>query len=406
MLQGKKNLTEELLNAGISEESFFSRENKYIFRAIKEEFDCGVIDPDGIQEKFIIKGLIGANDNKNRIMHIADWLEVKTTYKHSQQVKETIKVLSDYEVVRKAIEMCENQIKMIESGAIKPQRLIDTAKKFVETASEKANTEIKVYDAKKAVKAFEGALIENAEQSQGQALMTGLPQIDTIGDGFRKGEMVVIAAPPSEGKSILALQVAGEGLRQDKPMMIFTLEMTTEVVMCRLCSYLKRIPLSHIVSPKRATKEELIRIKEWMHKLSTHDNLFIVDEASMTMDTITARALEQHKKTPLGGIIIDYAGLVSPPKGSTKSREQEVAYISSQTKQLAKACSCTTILLSQLNDDGKLRESRSLGMDADIYFKIIPEKGIAVMKYRSAKKGYILPLVMDGEFQRFKPKDT
>jgi replicative DNA helicase len=185
--------------------------------------------------------------------------------------------------------------------------------------------------------------------------------------------------------------------------MVFSLEMPTSTVMARICSYLKQIPLAHILRSQLATKEELITIKEWTQKMETHDGLRVCDSGFITIDEIVTRTLEEHEKEPLGMIVIDYCQLIAPSKGATsRSREQEVAESSRKLKALAKDTGTVVLALSQINKEGGLRESQAQENDADIILKISPESGIAVVKYRSAKRGQMLPIFLDGQMQTFR----
>ena len=97
---------------------------------------------------------------------------------------------------------------------------------------------------------------------------------------------------------------------------------------------------------------------------------------------------------------MDYLQLIRVGRARGESREEEVARASGGLKQLAKELRCPVITGSQLNDDGKTRESRAIEQDADALLVIV-EEGIAVQKMRNGPRGDLLPLILDGATQRF-----
>ena len=101
-------------------------------------------------------------------------------------------------------------------------------------------------------------------------------------------------------------------------------------------------------------------------------------------------------------IIIDYIQLVGVSDAKDLARHEQIAKVTRTLKQLSKRYKCPIITASQLNDDGRLRESRAIGHDADTVLMIDPESGtIGVAKNRNGARGDRLPLVMNGAFQRF-----
>ena len=100
-------------------------------------------------------------------------------------------------------------------------------------------------------------------------------------------------------------------------------------------------------------------------------------------------------------IVVDYIQLVSV-MGHGKSREQEVAEISRGLKKMAKQHGCPVITASQLNEEGKTRESRAIVNDADVMLNINPaEEKVEIFKQREGERGVGLNLRMNGQYQRF-----
>ena len=230
-------------------------------------------------------------------------------------------------------------------------------------------------------------------------LATGIREIDEIGGGMRAGELWIICGETSGGKSVLSYQVALPAIKEGKPVLIFTLEMSSDEVFSRIISCWKRLSLASIMTPKGISKGDGLAIQEGARLLAL-SKLQICDEPNMSIDYVCAQSEQFAELEKPAMIIVDYIQLLDGGKTKGESREQELARIAKRLKQLAKKIGCPVVTPSQLNDDGKLRESRSIGHDADVVMKIT-EKGIAVNKYRNARRNDLLPLTLVGEFQRF-----
>lgn len=193
-------------------------------------------------------------------------------------------------------------------------------------------------------------------------------------NGLVAGQMVVVAARPGHGKSIVAKDVALATARSGKAVHIATLEMSRNEYMTRILCGIAGADLG------RAMRRELSDV-EWTEigKAAAQVRelpLWIDDRETQTMASIRAAArTTMRRKGELGLIAIDYAQLITP--GDRRMpREQQVAEISRQTKLLAKEFHCPVMLLAQLNRGNTaraektpmvsdLRESGSLEQDAD-----------------------------------------
>lgn len=197
---------------------------------------------------------------------------------------------------------------------------------------------------------------------------TGFIDVDKILGGLRKGELTIIAARPSIGKTSFALNIA-DNVEDKVPVGIFSLEMGRLQLMARQLS--RSIDASVInilngfLSPSQAA--ELYR--------ATKDELRIVidDTSQLTTSEIRSRALLMKNKYNIGLIIVDYLQLV---KGMGDTREQEISSISRGMKQIAKDLDIPVVVLSQLNRQvesrsnkrpqlSDLRESGAIEQDAD-----------------------------------------
>lgn len=212
-------------------------------------------------------------------------------------------------------------------------------------------------------------------------LPTGFANLDRLlNGGLRAGQMVVVAARPGRGKSVLSVDIARHAaLHQGKSVAFFSLEMSKRELALRILAAETNTRLALLVQHK---PEEI----DWDNFTAVTDrmndaNLFIDDTPSLTMTDIRAKARQLNNRHGLDLICIDYLQLLSSGK-KVESRQQEVSEFSRQVKLLAKELECPVIAVCQLNrgveqrgDDAKpklsdLRESGSLEQDADIVLLI------------------------------------
>jgi replicative DNA helicase len=229
---------------------------------------------------------------------------------------------------------------------------------------------------------------------------TGVAKIDDHIGGMKPGELWCIGGKPSQGKSVLMLQVASSFLRDDKSVAIFSLEMQVAEVMGRLVSVLGRIPYDQITNPKRATKGSLEKMKQILTRFSDK-KLSVDDSANQSLNSIVAEAERIRDRTgSLDLVVVDYIQLVRGNRQAKESREEEVARVSGGLKQLSKKLGCPVFTATQLNAENQTRESRAIEQDCDCLM-IIADKGIEVAKLRNGIRNVTLPLLLDGSHQRF-----
>lgn len=256
------------------------------------------------------------------------------------------------------------------------------------------------------------AIIKKRLDDNGESNMTTeIPEIDALANGPANGEFWVFCGLPSSGKSVLCYQSILPSILEGKHVLVFTLEMPAYDVIARLIAC-QGVDKSLIDSPqdveknsgqfspkKRISKGQLNAIKTKAKKLAG-SNLQIDDSSGMTIDHICATAEAYNDKSRVSAVVVDYIQLIEGDASSRESREQQVSRVSRRLKQLAKKLECPVISAAQLNDDGRLRESRAIGQDADVVMKITKD-GIKVDKYRNGERGATLPLELNGKFQRF-----
>ena len=295
-----------------------------------------------------------------------------------------------------------------ESATKDGRESLDVLRKAHEAASAALEGTSAVSDAKQSVETFLRSFMDRHENGTKPGITTGIDAIDEHTGGMRKGELWVIGAKTSGGKSILMLQMASAAIQEGKRVAIFTLELGTDEVVGRLISCTGRIPISMIMNPKTLSKYYLEKIKQVSEQLKT-TGLMVCDSADMTMDTISGHCIRLQETAGLDLVVIDYVQMVASPRIKGQSREQEVASISRACKQLAKRLKCPVITATQLNEANQARESRAIEHDADNMFVIEHKDNattIQAWKCRNGVRGAIFAAEMDGLHQKFTVQPT
>lgn len=214
---------------------------------------------------------------------------------------------------------------------------------------------------------------ESGNQIQG--LKSGFRILDETTNGFKKGELIVIAARPGMGKTAFALNAILPTLRNDEAVAFVSLEMGAEQLMLRLFAIEANIPLQRLISAQ-------LDDNEWQYlsnistKIANNWRLYIEDSANLNISALKSKIRRLMLKEPkLSLVVIDYLQIMSGI--SNKDRHLEIAEISRGLKNLARELGISIIALSQLNrmlesrDDKRpmlsdLRESGAIEQDADI----------------------------------------
>jgi replicative DNA helicase len=221
--------------------------------------------------------------------------------------------------------------------------------------------------------------LERVEQMAGQkglaGISTGFPDLDRITSGLQASDFIVVAARPSMGKTNLCLNIARNvALREQVPVVIFSLEMSQEQLALRLIASEADIDGQRLRTGD-LTEEMWGRLTQALGRLGDAP-IFIDDSPGLSPLELAAKARALHRRAPLGLVIIDYLQLMSA-RGRAENRQQEISEISRSLKGLARELRVPVLALSQLSRAvesrtdkrpmlSDLRESGAIEQDADL----------------------------------------
>jgi replicative DNA helicase len=220
---------------------------------------------------------------------------------------------------------------------------------------------------------------ERVEKGQVSSIGTGFPSLDAMIGGYAAGQLIILAARPSMGKSTLALSMAlNQAVYQSEhghQVAVFSLEMTAREWGTNALANLGALDGTRI---RRAELDGINRgvLLDASEALSG-STLFIDDTPGISVQSLCRKARRRKKTKGLDVLYVDYLQLITTAGRGNKGRHEEVGAISGALKELAKELECTVVALAQLNrkveerQDKKpqladLRESGSVEQDADM----------------------------------------
>lgn len=267
-------------------------------------------------------------------------------------------------------------------------------------------------------------LFERKEHVTG--VPTGYKDLDKLLAGLHAGDLVILAARPSVGKTALALNMAVNAAKKGTSVALFSLEMSAEQLVQRVLCSEARINLQD-VRTGYIKEQDWGSIHQAMGRLAELD-LWVDDTPAISIFEVRTKARRQLRGKPKGLVVVDYLQLMQPQaRRSEANRTVEIGEISRGLKILAKELDAPVLALSQLSRaveqrHGKrpqlsdLRESGSIEQDADVVMFIDrntdsyaedqdgrPAKGMAeliIAKHRNGPTGSI-PLVFNERFTKF-----
>ena len=230
-------------------------------------------------------------------------------------------------------------------------------------------------------------------------LPTGLRDLDVKTDGLHRGEFIVIAALPSCGKTALAVNIGVHNSLDGTPVGILSAEMRpVQLVIRSICSEAR-------VNYKRISETSIAPMSVAMGRMSKAP-IHIQAVTGFTIGQCIAVARRMSQEHGIKLLVVDYIQLLA---GVGSNREQQIASVGRGLKQIASELEIPVIGLSQLNDNGELRESRAIGQDADSVWKLendgawkteVQSVMLRIEKCRDGETGTV-PLTFLKTFTRF-----
>jgi replicative DNA helicase len=287
-----------------------------------------------------------------------------------------LEIVQEKHILRKMIQTCTEVVGRVYDHEGEVDALLDEVERDILRISE-ARVEGKTDKIKELVKKAI-TTIEDYHQRQGMltGVGTGFTDLDKMTSGLHGGEMIVIAARPSMGKTSLAMNIAESvSIDQKLPVGVFSLEMTSESLVLRMLCSRSRVNLRNVREGFLAERD-FPKLTGAAGKLANAP-LFIDDTSGLSILQLRAKARRMAQQYGIKLFVVDYLQLLHSTARRAENRQQEIADISNGIKSLAKELNVPVIVLSQLNRElekdkdrkprlSDLRESGAIEQDADV----------------------------------------
>ena len=357
----------------VSKDDFFSEAHRVIFErmmALSER--SRAIDLVTLSEELGKDNLLEKVGGAAYLAALTDGVPVGA----SATINEYSRIVKEKSLVRRLINASNNVISRCLEGTDDPETLIDLAQSQVfEIAEQKVQSGfLGVLDIVKSSFGSIDTLLDRGRLTTG--IETGFVALDNMTSGFQPGELIIIAARPSLGKTALALNIAAHAaVERQKTVGIFSLEMSKESLVIRMLCSEGRIDGHKFRSGFLDHERDWPKITRALGRLAEAP-LFIEDTPALSVMQIRAKARRLKAEKKLDLIIVDYLQLMAG-HGRFENRTQEVSLMSRGLKSIAKELNVPVVALSQLSrapEAGKgrepqlsdLRDSGAIEQDADV----------------------------------------
>lgn len=342
----------------LTKDHFYLPGHATLYGMLEELFQQGQeIELVSLVQRLLDRGMLDRVGGPGAVTEIYSYAPSPGHFRHHLQL------VKDKHVLRSII---QNSNEAIEQAYDSPEEvavLLDTVEAKILAIREDAETaqapNIK-QSVEQVIEQFESLL---AGEKSSQGISTGYEELDRMSNGLKPGEMFVIAARPSMGKTSLMMNIVEHVcIDQSKPSLIFSCEMSSFQIVQRLVFSRARYALSKLTRGYKPDKGDLTRIQRAAMEVS-NARMFIDDTPGITINEVRAKARRKKRDEGLEFIAIDYLQLMkSRTKQAENSREREIAEISAGIKGLAKELQVPIVILAQLNRGPETRSGKSVGV--------------------------------------------
>jgi replicative DNA helicase len=366
--------------AGTLEGDDFSLEkHRRIFRRMGELYERGEkIDRVTIANELMKFGELEACDGLSYLVSLDDGLP------RIPNLDSYIRIVKDKSVLRRIIFASQHMMNRCLMGEEEPDQILAGAEETLLKLGE-ARVQTGLQQAGSILQNYEGGLTAFLDPSKRiKGISTGFVKFDDMTGGMHGGDLIIIAARPSMGKTALALNIAQHvALKLKQTAAVFSLEMSKESLLTRMLCSVARVD-SQRFRGGYLTQEERRKLSHAVNELAEAP-LYIDDTAGLHLMDMHAKLRRlQAEKSKIGLVIVDYLQLMS--LRGYENRTQEVSALSRGMKLLAKELNVPMMVLSQLSRAPEtrqgdhrpqlsdLRESGSIEQDADVVGFIFREE--------------------------------
>ncbi|HIU06849.1 MAG TPA: replicative DNA helicase [Candidatus Onthoplasma faecigallinarum] len=406
--------------ASLNAKDFYSSAHQKIYQAMLDNYYLDTaIDYITVSKVLKDKGQLEEVGGLEYITDLTNYVPSAANYKYYAEI-----VRND-SILREIIDVSQKTINEAYEGK-SAQDVLEKAEKYIFDIAQTRRTNDLEHIKKGVNEAIDLMEKISIDPNSNMGVKVGFPTLDKITNGFKPGELIIIAARPGIGKTTLAVNFAiNSALKYNKSVAMFDLEMSSLQVAQRFICSTGRVPMDYV---KGGTKDNNVWATLFeTKKILENSNIYIDDTTTITPTEILSKCRRLKIKNGLDMVIIDYLQLMKSERGTKdNNRQQEVADLTRSIKLAARELGVPIILLSQLNRESEkradktpqlsdLRESGSIEQDADIVMFISDvasdnaaednnddalDYSLVIAKHRNGQRGTI-PIKWKSEYTQF-----
>jgi replicative DNA helicase len=354
-------------------QDFYRDAHQVIYAAIRELYEKNKgIDAVTLAEELKLRGQfdqVGGDDTL---------AEIVTSVPHAANGKYYAEIVKQKATNRQLIESATEIIRDGYSNQFTAQELLDSAERKIFSIAED-NVRGETLEIKDVIQKAMDVIAIRADSGGHSVtgLATGLVDLDDKTGGFHPGQLIIVAARPSMGKTALALNICDHaGINLGVPVLFVSLEMGYLEIGERLLCARSRVDGNKLRTGMGLGIDQMRQLGKAYTEMTKSGRIFIDDTPARNMMQIAASARRIKRRSEIGLLMVDYIQLVDSDD-SRDSRQEQIAKISRRLKTLARELSVPVVALSQLNravesrEDKRprladLRESGAIEQDADM----------------------------------------
>lgn len=372
ILLNSQNLT--MVSDLLKPSDFYGRSNQIIYQTLldiaqtHQQIDL-VLLQDELQKKKLLEAIGG-------LMYL---MELQEDIPAIGMITKHAKIVKDKAILRELIDSAADIITTCYDQNINEiDHVLDTSEKKIFQISNRLVPPTFTPIDKLLKKTFQNLAQIKTSREGITGITSGFARFDEMTSGMQKGDLLILAARPSMGKTALALNIALNASKAGHAVGIFSLEMSSEQLVLRMLSSLSQVPNTRI-------RNAMVTSDEWMELTNTaailsESKIFIDDTPGLNIMELRAKARKLKAKSNVELLVIDYLQLLNSTN-RYENRTQEISAISRSLKALAKELDIPVLALSQLSRSlesrmdkrpmlSDLRESGAIEQDGDVIFFI------------------------------------
>ena len=358
MLQDPQEYIGVAIEEKLTQEHFYLPAHATLFGFLIELFEGGhAVELVSLVQRLLDRGLLDRVGGPSSLTDLYTYAPSPGHFRHHlQHVKDKF-------VLRSIIQNSNEAIAQAYDAPDEVAALLDSVEAKILAIREGAETNLSLtikQSVSEVIEQFQALL---AGEKGAQGITTGFEQLDRMSSGLKPGEMFVVAARPSMGKTSFMMNIVEHiCMDQKKPTMVFSCEMSAFQLVQRLVFSRSKFAMSQLNRGYTPTKGDLQRIQRAAVETSSA-KLFIDDTAGISINELRAKARRKKRDEDIQFIAIDYLQLMkSRTKQAENSREREIAEISAGIKSLAKELAIPILILAQLNRGPESRTGKNVGV--------------------------------------------